>query len=551
MPNDNHNERVTISEPVAGKRRGISIIWVIPLVAALIGVWLTIKTVSEEGPYVTVTFRSAEGLEAGKTKVKYRDVEVGLVDNIALADDRTHVDVGIKMTKSAEPYVTESARFWIVRARLDATGVSGLSTLLSGAYMEVEPGSTKDKKRSHFVGLETPPVVSTDVPGRRFVLLTDKLGSLSGHSPIYFLGIKVGEILGYELAEDRAKIRVYAFVRTPYDKYVLDNSNFWSVSGIEVVAGTDGIKVRMESFQSLLSGGVSFEANPDLPNDQPAAENREFPLYANHDAVREAAIVEENPFMLHFNDSVRGLGPGASVEFRGIRVGSVKSIRPEIDLERHTIRIAVVIAIEPQRLRPTAEVVGSAETQPKYAFFSSLVAQGLRAQLVSGSLITGQQIVSLDFHPDDPPKKLDTSGKIPEIPTVGSPLNRLVDSVGAFLEKLNKLPLDLLVGDIRTTIQTLDGTLVETKGLVQSTRGEMTPMLAKFQEAAAAARDALLQAQTTLSSVDGMVGDNSEIRESLATTLRELAGAARSIRDLGDYLERHPEALVKGKVEQR
>jgi paraquat-inducible protein B len=417
--------------------------------------------------------------------------------------------------------------------------------------MEVEPGATKDKKKSRFVGLETPPVVRTDVPGRRFVLLTDQLGSLSGHSPINFRGIKVGEILGYELAPDRTNIRVYAFVRAPYDKFVLNNSSFWNISGVEVVAGTDGIKVRMESIQSLLSGGVSFEANLNEPDSEPAAENKEFPLYANREAIREAAIVEAIPYVVHFDDSVRGLGPGAPVDFRGVRVGTVRSIRPEVDLRRRTVHIADGIVIEPQRLTPTADVIGDPSAQPKYALIAALVEQGLRAQLRSGSLITGQQIVSLDFHPDDPPKKLDMSGKIPEIPTVGTPLNELMDSVSSFLDKLNKLPLDALVGDIRTTIRTLDGTLGETKTLVQSTRGQLGPTLTSFQQAATAARDALTQAQSTLASADGMVGENSEIRESLATTLRELAGAARSIRDLGDYLERHPEALVKGKIEQR
>jgi paraquat-inducible protein B len=399
-----------------------------------------------------------------------------------------------------------------------------------------------------FIGLEEPPVVRTDAPGRRFVLITDQLGSLSGRTPIYYQGIKVGEILGYQLAQDRGKIRIFAFVRAPYDKYVLESSNFWNVSGVEVVAGADGLKVRMESIQSLLTGGVSFESDPNLPNNAAAAENKEFPLYPSHEAIREAAIVEAVPYVAYFENSVRGLSAGAPVEFRGVRIGTVQSIRPEINLQRHTIRIAVVFVAEPQRLIGSAEISGDVGKQPKHALMATLVEQGLRAQLHSGSLITGQQLVSLDFHPADPVKELDVNAKIPEIPTVPSPLNELVDSASKLLEKLNDLPLDLLIGDLRTTLQTLDGTLAETKGLVQSAHGELSPTLVRFQEAATAARGALLKAETTLSSLDGSVGANSEVRESLSETLREVATAAKSIRDLADYLERHPEALIKGKA---
>jgi paraquat-inducible protein B len=536
-----------VPEALTPKRRRISIVWLIPLVAALVGGWLVYKTLTEQGPHITVSWETAEGLEAGKTKVKFRDVEVGLVDDISLAVDRTHVLVGIQMKKSAQPYLSKDTNFWIVRARLDASGVSGLSTILSGPYIEVEPGPKGDGTR-RFSGLETAPVVRVDAPGRRFVLNSDKLGSLSARSPIYYRGFRVGEILGHELSGTRQPIKLYAFVKAPFDRLVLENSTFWNVSGVELGVGADGLKVKMESFQALLTGGVAFESSPDLPGATPAPEGKPFPLYSNYDAIKEAAIVEEVPFVLYFDGSVRGLVAGAPVEFRGVRVGTVKAIRPQIDLRQGTMRIAVHIALEPERLNGDADVVGSRQESPRFAFVSALVERGLRAQLKTGSLITGQQFVALDFFPDEPKKLLGLASNPPEIPTVPSTFAEIAESAARLLDKMGDLPLDLLVGDLRTAIGSVDATLQDARGLVKTTQKDLSPTLGRFRDAAEAAKGAMRQAETTLSSVEGSIGENSEVRDRIATTLRELGLTARSIRDFADYLERHPEALVKGKT---
>jgi paraquat-inducible protein B len=308
----------------------------------------------------------------------------------------------------------------------------------------------------------------------------------------------------------------------------------------------------MESFQALLSGGVTFESFPDMPNSNPAAEGRAFPLYPNRDAIREAAIVEEVPYVLYFDDSVRGLSPGAPVEFRGVRIGVVKSIHPELNLRDQTIRIAVIIAIQPDRLRGNgdvqgAQIIGDPRQQQRGAMIAALVERGLRAQLQTASLITGQQMVSLEFFPDEPKKSIGREGKIPEIPTVPSTFNEIASSATSFLNKLNELPLNVLVGDIRKTIGTLDATLMEIKGLTQTVQGETRPTVAELRDTADAARKALAQAEIALVNINESIGSKSDVPESLSTMLRELAAAARSIRDLADYLERHPDALVKGK----
>jgi paraquat-inducible protein B len=522
MPNVDAISDKTVAEAQVVRRRRISIVWVIPIVAVVIGVWLAYKTITEQGPYVTVTFETAEGLEADKTKVKYRDVEVGMVDDIELAADRSHVVVGIRIKKNAERFLTESTNFWIVRARLDASGASGLSTLLSGAYVEIEPGAP-GKRRTSFTGLETPPVVRIDAPGRRFVLMADRLGSLSAGSPIHYRGLLAGEILGHQLADDRRSIRVHAFVKAPFDQLVLENSRFWNVSGIEVVAGTEGLSVRMESLSALLTGGVSFESSPELPGATPAPADKVFHLFQSHDEIREAAIVDEIPYVLYFDNSVRGLSPGAPVEFRGVRVGTVKSIQPEIDLGKGTVRISVRIALQPERFSGDAQIIGNLQEQQKYVLLAALVERGLRAQLETASLITGQQFVSLEFFPDEPKKTLGREGKVPEIPTVPSRLDQIGASATRLVNKLNDLPLDVLVANLITAVKTLDGTLLEATTLSQ-------------------------RAQGTLSTINGAVGKDSDVRQNLSVALRDLAESARSVRDLADYLERHPDALIKGKT---
>jgi paraquat-inducible protein B len=535
------------AEAIVEKRRRFSIVWLVPLIAAIIGGWVAYATISGKGPQVAVIFETAAGLEAGKTKVKLRDVQVGQVNALAISDDRRSVVATIDFAKSAEKYLTETTQFWVVRPRLDASGVSGLSTLVSGAYIEIEPG-TSGKIVNRYTALESPPVVRTDAPGRRYVLLSEASGPLEPHTPIYFRGIRVGEALGYQLSDDHKTIHSFIFVRAPYDELVRDGSNFWRSGGIEVSAGTEGFKVKIGSLQSLLSGGIEFDSPSDLPAANPASENKMFTLFDSPEAIGEAAIADRIPFVLYFDGSVRGLSVAAPVEFRGIRAGTVSAIRPEIDLRENTVRIAVLINVEPQRLITQAAVTGGTDYK-RYVMMTALVEKGLRAQLQTASLLTGQQLINLDFFPDDPAKTLDLNGPIPEIPTVPPAFEDITTTVSRVLHRVEDLPVDVLVGDLQKAIGTLDATLQATKNLVEATQGDVSPMVADFRSAAAAAKSMLQQAERTTASFDRSVGDSSEVRQRLALMLREISESARSIRQLADYLERNPESLVRGKNE--
>jgi paraquat-inducible protein B len=294
----------------------------------------------------------------------------------------------------------------------------------------------------------------------------------------------------------------------------------------------------------LLTGGIAFDT-PDI--DKPgevAAADTIFPLFASLHAVTEAGYTERIRYLVHFDGSVRGLRAGAPVEFRGIRVGTVTDVRLEIDPAQDTVRIPVTLEIEPQRF------VERGPGEQRYAVMAALVERGLRAQLQSGNLLTGELLVDLGFHPESPPAKLDLSGTPPEIPAVPAQMAALEASVTTTLSKLATLPLPELVDDLRRTIQSVDDmvTSADTKQAVTALTQAAVRLEALIGTLDQRAGPLFVQAQATLASADGLVGANAPLRYDLNGLLNELTGAARSIRVFADYLERHPDALIRGKA---
>jgi paraquat-inducible protein B len=537
-------EREELPEVEVRKRRGISLVWLIPLVAGAIAIWLGYTTLQEKGPTIRVAFDNAEGLEAGKTRVRYRNVEVGLVDQVTLSEDLSHIVVGASLDRSMAAHMREGTQFWIVRPRVGLGGVSGLGTLLSGAYVEFDPGDGPPTQE--FVGLEEPPPITSRVPGTQFLLRTDQLGSIGRGAPVYYRSIPVGQVLGYELADDKQALSIKIFVDAPNDQLVRPSSRFWNASGIEVSMGAGGLDVALESLEALLAGGIAFDT-PDI--DEPgeaAAAGTAFPLFASLREVTEAGFTQRIPYLVEFDGSVRGLRAGAPVEFRGIRAGTVTDVRLEIDAGHNSVRIPIALEIEPQRI---GVVQGASDAQP-YAVMAALVERGLRAQLKSGNLLTGELLVDLDFHPDSPPASLDRSGAHPKIPSVPAELEALEASVSAMLTKLAALPLPELIDDLRRTIKGIDSLVaspdtVGTVAALNQSAVRLAGLLAMFDGQVG---PLLVQARSTLASADGLVGADSQARYDLNLLLKELTGAARAIRGLADYLERHPEALLRGKA---
>jgi paraquat-inducible protein B len=526
------------------KRRGISLVWLVPLVAGAIAIWLGYTTLRERGPTITIRFETAEGLEAGKTPVKYKEVAVGVVDHVELSEDLSHILVTAELSKGVEQHVTGGTRFWIVRPRIGASGVSGLGTLLSGAYVEMDPG--EGEPTTDFTGMEEPPPISSDVPGTRYLLHADGLGGVGRGSPVYFRDVEVGQVLGYTLAEDQRGLDVQIFIRAPQDQLVRTDSRFWNTSGIDLSFTAGGIDLRVQSLQTLLAGGIAFDTpSVSRPGEQASA-GSEFPLFESFASVGEAQYTDKIRYLVLFDGSVRGLSRGAPVEFRGIQIGKVTDISLQADPQTGAIRIPVAIEIEPQRVAVGGEM---ADLEP-FQMMTMLVERGLRAQLKQGNLLTGELYVALDFHRNAPKAELDMNAEHPVIPSVPTDIEALTASVSGILDKLAALPLEDLITDLRSTTQSINAlasspgteqtvaalsdTAVGLQALVQKLDQQLGPLLG--------------QARSTLAAAEGLVGADSQTRYDVSAMLRELTSAARSIRLFADYLERHPEALIRGKA---
>jgi paraquat-inducible protein B len=345
-----------LPEPeVKTKKQRISIVWLVPLIALAVGGWLVYKAVSEKGPVVTITFKSADGLEAGKTKIKYKDVELGVVDSIVLSKDLSQVIVKAELVKQAEKFISQNTRFWVVRARVAAGGVSGLGTLFSGAYIELDPGKP-GTPATHFEGLEVPPVVTTDLPGSHFVLRASSLGSLNIGAPVYFRRIQVGQVISYQLDEDGQAVTVKVFVHDPHHELVRKNTRFWSASGLDIAIGADGIRVDTESFVTLMVGGIAFDTPVNMEPGEPAEENEVFKLYKNRESISEKTYARKERWLLHFDSGVRGLTAGAPVELQGIQIGQVLDVNLEFDVDKAAFSIPVLFEIEPDRVKASSQL---------------------------------------------------------------------------------------------------------------------------------------------------------------------------------------------------
>ncbi len=519
-------------EAVVKMKKQFSIVWLVPLVALLIGGWLAFKAISEKGPTITITFKTAEGLEAGKTKIKYKDVEVGQVESIDLSEDGSHVIVTAQLRKSSERHLTENTRFWVERARVGAGGAAGLGTLFAGAYIGADIGKPGGKPARSFTGLEVPPVVTTGLPGRHFKLQAQRLGSIQVGSPIYYRQFKVGQVVAYEMVEDGTAVDFRIFIHEPYHEFVRQNRRFWNASGLDVVVDASGISVNTESFLTMMIGGVAFDTPADVEHGAAAEEGFTFKLYDSREKIFEKAYVQKTKWLLYFDGSVRGLNVGAPVQLQGIKIGEVTDITLEFDWEKLAFRIPVIIELEAGRI----QFVGK-QTMDRLRGMDILVEKGLRAQLQTGSLLTGQLLVSLDIHEDAPPAKVNWEGIYPELPTIPTAMEEITGGVTRIVEKLDTIPLEQIGQDLQKSMANLSKTTAELEKLVQKLDANVAP----------AATDTLKQAQTTLIKVDRLLNADSPTGHELKRALAELADAARNISILMDYLERHPDSVIFGK----
>jgi len=507
-----------------------SLVWVIPLVAALIGVILVVKTVSSRGPTVTISFVSAEGLEPGKTKVKFKDVDIGTVKTITLSKDHSRVLVDVLLTKEATDFAVKDTRFWIVRPRVAASGVTGLSTLLSGAYIGVDAGrSTEDQ--TYFVGLETPPAVTGDQKGHTFTLHGESLGSLDIGSPVYYRRVQVGQVVAFSLDKDGTGVTLQVFVTAPYDQYVGTNSRWWHASGVDLRLDSSGFTLNTQSLATVVLGGIAFQTPPNQQSGPQAQNNATFSLAGDQaDAMRDP---DGQPVhvVMNFNQSLRGLSVGAPVDFRGIVLGQVTGIGVQYDPKSRSFMMPVTIDVYPDRLGKRSKHAlpeqGSAASQD---MLQMLVNRGLRGQLRTGNLLTSQLYIALDFFPKASPVKVNVNADPFELPTVPNTLDELQLQIADIARKIDKIPFDEIGSN-------LNGSLKNANALFDRMDKEVLPEM----------RDTLTQAKKTFGQAQSTLQSDSPLQSDVHQALQELTRTLQSLNSLADYLERHPESLIRGK----
>ncbi|MBV6271759.1 MCE family protein [Alcaligenaceae bacterium CGII-47] len=516
-------------------------IWLVPLLAVLMGASLLVTYWLRTGPTITVSFESAQDLVVGQTKLRYKDVVVGLVQDIKVAPDREHVLVQIKLDQSGAKFITQdSARFWVVRPRFSLNGVSGLGTLITGAYISVDTTASYqgDKAVYEFVGLEKPPEVGSDRAGTRYTLNTRDLGSLDVGSSVSYRRINVGQVIGYELSEDGRNVQVQVFIDAPYDQYVTVDTRFWNVSGVNVSLNSEGISMRTSSLSAILGGGVAFaQADEDnsfgieeFPRAQP---NTAYRLYDTRDQAMADPDGVPFPVEMHFDQSVRGLKLGASVDFRGMELGKIVDIDLEYNAQKK--RFYARVRADLYALRFSEEyrklTQGSQPDASDGRLLAPLIRHGLRAQMRASNLLTGQQYVALEFFPDAEPVSVDDPASLPVIiPTMVGNFDQLQQQISKIVSQVNEIPF----GDIGKELQ---GSLKSMHKLINRVDQQLAPQ----------ANAALKSARQSLDQVGKALGPNAPLIGGVSESLGELARAARALRQLADYLQAHPESLVRGR----
>jgi paraquat-inducible protein B len=527
--------------PARSRWSRLPLIWMLPVVVILAGVFVVIYEEVAQGTSIDIRFHNAEDLEASKTKIRYKDVEIGEVRDIHVSKDRKEVIVTAMIHRDASEYLVDDTRFWVVRPRVSAAGVTGLGTLVSGAYISVEVGKSA-KGSKHFVGMEVPPIVTADLPGREFVLHADDLGSLSIGSSVFYRHLAAGQVVGYTLDPGGTGVTLKVFIDAPFDTYVAGGTRFWQASGVDMSITSDGVKLRTESLTSILQGGVAFQSLPGTAP-APVPADTAFSLYPDEDRAMRPIETEIRTFVMFFKGSLRGLSPGAPVELHGIAVGEVKSVDVEYDQDAGSLRFPVVVELYPQRIRGSkardtqSHAAKNGAATASQALVDSLVAHGLRADLKSGNLLTGQKYVDLDMHADAAAEKVRWNEQPAVFPTVSNGLDEIQDSVSSIARKLSKVPFDQISYRLLSTMTSLEQTLKSTDQLMRHVDGSIAPQV----------EATLAEAQAAMKNAKDLLAQDAPLQSDLGATLLQLARAAKSVTALVDYLERHPESLLRGK----
>ena len=511
------------------KRKRISSVWIVPIVAIIVGAWLIFNTINAKGPVIQITFKSAEGVKAGKTVIKYKDIEVGKVTHVVFSKDLSSVIVTAEMKKSMNSYLSENTKFWIMKARVGINQVQGLDTLLSGVYIVMNP-EKGSKHIKNFKGLNTIPVVSSDERGSRYHLKAKDIGSIDIGSPIYYKKLNAGRVINYQLSPDAKGIDMEIFIKAPFNKLITDHTRFWNASGVSASFSADGMEIHTESLTSILSGGLAFDNFDTYGKAKKVLQNYQFILFPTIKEAKKKHYKRELYFWVYFENSIRGLSVGAPVEFRGVDIGEVVNFSLIGNSDDTKFEIPILIKIEPERFMIFSKEQNKTNDVNQNVL-EKLIQKGFRAQLQSGNLLTGELFVDLNMHKDAPPALLKKENGLYVLPTVPATIETLKSDLKTVLDHIAAIPfesigkeLQLTLKDVRTgTIPKLDATIKSTDTMMKSTTSSMQALQKNYLDS------------------------NAQINKKIIKLLEEMTKTSRSIKNLTDYLERHPESLLKGK----
>jgi len=553
----NTPEPMKIADAVLRRRR-FNLIWFVPIIAASISVYLAVTFLSDRGPLITISFLTADGITAQQTEVKHKAVSLGMVENVHLTKDLKRAVVHVRMKREALPFLTDHAHFWVVRPRLTPGNISGLETLVSGAYIEVDPGDPGGAPAQEFTGLEDPPAVRSDQPGSTFWLHAPRLGSIGPATPVFYRDVTVGEVLSYDIGDGLGPVRIHIFVKAPFDRFVHDATHFWNASGVSLSLGAQGVHVEFESLQALLSGGVAFETPRSMASTPRSADDQEFNLFDSQADADAAGLADNILLVTYFDSSVAGLARGSPVELFGLQIGAVTDVRLTRDPASTHMHARVTFDIQPERVFTEAR---AGATVPLADEVIALVRQGMRAVLESSNFITGQKVISLQYVPGEV-APLGQEGAALVMPSQGGGLDNITSSISDIATKLDKIPFDDIGRDLASALKSVDRTvsgpdmqnalrqlsetLTDISHLARHADEGLSPALKRLPQLSADLQQAVARADTLLG--QGGIGADSDMQRNLARLLDQVNDAARSIRLLADFLDRHPEALIRGRA---
>lgn len=510
------------------RRQSFHLVWLIPIVAAIIAGYLGYRTIMERGPLLTLSFVNADGLTAGQTQLKYKAVALGTVEGIDLAKDNSHVIVRVRMNDVGERFLNSNARFWVVRPRLNFSDISAFETIVSGAYITVDPGKTRGAYQDHFTGLETPPGVRSDEPGRTYTLTANTIGSINSGSPIFYRDVPVGEVLGYDIGNGIGPIKISIFIRAPFDDLVREDSRFWNSSGVAFGIKGGVLQLQLQSIQALVAGGISFSLPHAALDDKPSPNGASFRLYASRQQADSSAYDTQIPVVSYITSDVSGLTPGSPVTALGIQVGDVTGVELMVDQKNGTAKVKVSMQLQPQRILSLGP---NAKTPDPQTVFQRFVDNGMRVELGTQNYVTGQKEINLVMEPKAPPAKVTMEGGAIVLPYKPGGLDALMANAADITGKVDQMPFKQIGDNLSKLLATANGTLgsAQTRALLKNLS------------------DTLKTANTTLQGLNQGFGNDSDFQRSLQQILTQANATLQSLQALTTYLNQHPQAVLFGR----